>query len=53
LELTSAFVIPEIAGTLYATAQGGPIAGVAASAGLSAVLETARLALGHHELLWN
>jgi len=44
---TSLFVIPEVVGTLFATAKGGPVAGVAASAGLSAVLETSRLALGH------
>ena len=44
---TSLFVIPEVVGTLFATAKGGPYAGVAASAGLSAVLEASRLALGH------
>ena len=43
-----AFIIPEIAATLFATGTTGPTGGVITSAASSAALETMRLALGHN-----
>ncbi len=43
-----AFIIPEIAATIFATGTTGPTGGVITSAASSAALETMRLALGHN-----
>jgi len=45
----SMFVIPEILATTFAAGTVGPTGAVITSAGVSALLETARLALGHYK----